>query len=472
MTAPTAEWQTLQSTIDGRIVLPDAPDYESARRPEMVRFQNVLPEGVVLCGTPADVSATIAFARRHHLHTAIRSGGHSVAGRSSTEGVVIDVTPMDTVSVEDNVATVGAGVRLGALYDSLHAQGLTIPAGSSHSVGIAGLTLGGGLGILGRTHGLTCDHLLRAQVVLADGRIIECDEHENGDLFWGLRGAGCGNFGVVTSLVLSTVPAPTATVFHLVWPVTKAQELVQAWLGWAPVGPDELDATLRLSATGDGERPPLVDLFGAVVGSDADAAELLDELVAGAGVEPASACRRHVPYREAKRYLDGLGPADDWGEQAPAPPPPATGQLFTKSEFFRRSLPDNAIAALVETLLDGLGHGQSREVTFTPWGGAYSRVAADATAFVHRDELFLVQHLLTLDADGETTGRRSVRDWLLRSWTLVNPWGSGGVYPNFPDPDLQDWLHAYYGKNYDRLLRIKAKYDPNGFFRFHQSLPA
>lgn len=470
VTRTAAQWKLLQAAIDGRVVLPDSADYGEARKPAMVRFQNVLPEAVVSCTSAGDVSATITFARRHRLQTAIRSGGHSVAGHSSTDGVIIDVAPMDAVTVEDGVATVGAGVRLGGLYDALQPYGLTIPAGSSHSVGIAGLTLGGGLGILGRKHGLTCDHLLRAQVVLADGQIVECDEHEHEDLLWALRGAGCGNFGVVTSLVFRTVPVPPTTIFHLVWPLTRASELIQAWQGWAPASPDELDATLRLSANGDGEVAPLVDLFGAVLGSEADAAELLAELIARAGAEPASASCRMVSYRDAKRYLDGVGPADDWTAEAPPPPRPPTGHLFTKSEFFRQLLPDQTRAALVANLTHRLAGGQSREVTFTPWGGAYNRVRPDATAFVHREELFVIQHLLIQDSDVDTTAGGPVEDWLMQSWALVHPWGSGGVYPNFPDPDLHDWAHAYYGENHERLLRVKAKYDPDGFFQFHQSL--
>ena len=264
---------------------------------------------------------------------------------------------------------------------------------------------------------------------MADGQIVECDEHENEDLFWALRGAGCGNFGVVTSLVFRTVPAPPTTIFHLVWPFTRASELIQAWQDWAPAGPDDLDATLRLSVSGDGDRPPLVDLFGAVLGSDTDAAELLDEFIAGAGADPASASHRHVPYREAKRYLDGVGPADDWHEQAPPPPPPQANHLFTKSEFLRHPLPRETIAALVENLPRRLAGGQSCEVTFTPWGGAYNRVRADATAFVHRDESFLVQHLLILDPDVEPTSGGSPQDWLTRSWALVHPWGSGACIP-------------------------------------------
>jgi FAD/FMN-containing dehydrogenase len=200
--AMTTDWGALQRAIEGDVVLPGSADYGSVRKPVMARFELVRPLAVVRCATPADVAATLAVARRLRLPTAIRSGGHSVAGRSSTDGIVLDVTPMRSVAVAEEVATVGAGVRLGDLYDELAEHGLTIPAGCGSSVGIAGLTLGGGLGILGRKHGLTCDHLLRAQVVLADGRVVECDEHH--DLFWALRGAGGGHFGVVTSLVFRT----------------------------------------------------------------------------------------------------------------------------------------------------------------------------------------------------------------------------------------------------------------------------
>jgi FAD/FMN-containing dehydrogenase len=256
MAVADADWNGLASAIAGSLILPHSPDYESVRKPAMARFENVRPAAVVLCKTPADVSETIRFAARAGFPTAIRSGGHSVAGHSSTDGVVIDVTPMRSVSVADGVATVGAGVRLGALYDALQPHGLTIPAGCGPFVGIAGLTLGGGIGILGRRYGLTCDHLIQAEVVLADGRIVECDEHHDEELFWALRGAGGGNFGVVTSFVFRTLPAPAATVFQLAWPVAHAAAVAQAWQAWAPTAPDELDATLRLTALDEERRPP------------------------------------------------------------------------------------------------------------------------------------------------------------------------------------------------------------------------
>ena len=450
----------LQGVIAGDVILPGSPEYERVHRPVMARFHNVRPRAVVLCKTPSDVSETISFASRAGLETAVRSGGHSVAGLSSTRGIVIDVTPMHSVSVSGGVATVGAGARLGDLYDALDEHGLTIPAGCGPSVGIAGLTLGGGVGILGRKYGLTCDHLLAAQVVLADGRVVECDGDHHEELFWALRGAGGGKLGVVTTLAFRTVPAPATTCFHLVWPLTQAVAVIDAWQAWAPTAPDELDASLLLTATGDPDRPPVANLLGAMHGNEADAAELLGELVARAGVNPASASRRRMPYREAKRYLAQLG--DQLGEDSQE-----EGPLFSKSEFFRRRLPTETIVALVENLSRGLAPGQSRHLDFLPWGGAYNRARADATAFVHRDELFLVQHLLVVDPHASPTETERARDWLTRAWALAHPWGSGRVYQNFPDPDLENPGHAYYGTNYDRLLRVKANYDPANFFHLH-----
>src|SRR5262249_31080188 len=183
MTHAAAGWQALQGAITRRVILQGSPGYETARMPAMARFANVRPAAVVPCTTPADVAETITFARRFGLKTAVRGGGHSVAGHSSTEGIIIDVTPMNLVSVAGSVAAVGAGTRLGGLYDALAGQGRAIPVGCGSSVGIAGLTLGGGIGVLGRKDGLTCDQLLRAEVVLADGRIIESSEHAEEELF-------------------------------------------------------------------------------------------------------------------------------------------------------------------------------------------------------------------------------------------------------------------------------------------------
>jgi len=206
------------------------------------------PQAVVRCHGPEDVAEVIAFAREHGIGIAVRSGGHSFAGYSSTSGIVIDLTPQRSVVLTGGVAKVGAGARLGELYDALLPHGLAIPAGTCPSVGIGGLTLGGGHGILGRMYGLTLDHLTGARVVLASGRVVDCDEGDHADLFWALRGAGSGNFGVVTSFTFRPRPAPRMTSFRLVWPYSRAAAVVAAWQDWTAGGPGELAADLALTA--------------------------------------------------------------------------------------------------------------------------------------------------------------------------------------------------------------------------------
>jgi FAD/FMN-containing dehydrogenase len=466
-----ADWEALGRSLAGQVQLPGSEAYEN-QRVFNARYHGVRPSAIVACATPADVAETLGFLRAgRRAPLVVRSGGHCFAGRSSTAGVVIDVTPMGSVSVSGSgdLATVGAGARLGDVYDELGRHGVTIPAGTCPPVGIAGLVLGGGLGILGRTYGTTSDSLVAAQVVLADGRIVDCDEDRHDDLFWALRGAGAGGFGVVTSLTFRTVPAPEVTNVHATWPFSLAGAAVAAWQAWAPTGPDQLAASLKVTDPGEADRGPSVDVYAALQGSEAEADELLDDLVGRIGAQPISASRRLMSFPETRRFWATLG-AEDAGE--PGEPLPDTSVFqFAKSEFFRRPLPARAIDALVGEFARGRVLGVARELDFMPWGGAYNRVAPDATAFVHRHELFQLKHAAVVSPDA--TGRRkdAALDWTTRSWAAVHPWGSGRVFQNFADPDLVDWPTAYYGPNYDRLVTIKARYDPTNLFASPQSLP-
>ena len=435
-----SDWQALEEAVAGAVVRPGAAAYDALRRPAFPSLEDVRPAALVQCAGPADVAATLAFARSARLPPAVRSGGHCFAGRSTTEGVVIDVTPLDSVAVAGERATIGAGARLGAVYDALDAHGRTIPAGCGPTVGIAGLTLGGGLGILGRLHGLTSDSLRAAQVVLADGRVVDADE----DLLWALRGAGGARFGVVTSLVFETIPAPPTTAFELVWAPAAATALIAAWQDWAPAAPDAMAASLLLNADADTLR---VRVFGAMAGSEAETTARLGELEAAAGATPTSGTVRPGSYREAKRFLSGLGEADE--EEA--------GHPLSKSEFFAQRLPSEAIDALLAHLRTAPA---AAELDFSPWGGAYTRVAREATAFAHRDARFLLKHAVVVARGAAGPGR----DWLARSWALAHPFGTGGVYPNFPDTDLDDWDVAYHGANRERLLAVKRRYDPDDVF--------
>ncbi|MBV9941789.1 MAG: BBE domain-containing protein, partial [Solirubrobacterales bacterium] len=302
---------------------------------------------------------------------------------------------------------------------------------------------------------------------LADGSVVQCDEDHDPDLFWALRGAAGGNFGVVSSLVFETVTAPETTAFYLRWSIDQAVALIESWQAWAPNAPEEVDATLRL-ASGLGPGSPRVELFGAVLASEAGARKRLGSFISGAEQKPVSTSFRELPYPEAKKYLNELDQHHD--EPSGGDDLASRGHLFAKSEFFRRRLGRATVEALVRNLPFETGSVRSREIAFMPWGGAYNRVAPDATAFPHREELFLVQHLLELEPEASGADRDSAHSWLTRSWELLHPSGSGGVYPDFPDPQLANPGRAYYGENYARLMRVKAAYDPDNTFRFHQSL--
>ncbi|MDG6107479.1 FAD-binding oxidoreductase [Dactylosporangium aurantiacum] len=436
-----AGWAALAGAVE-EVALPPSARYETLRRPADPRFDHVRPLAVVRCATPDGVAAAIRFARDAGLPAVLRGGGHDFAGRSTTTGIVIDLAPMDTVTVTGGTARVGAGARLGHVYDALAAHGRTVPAGCGPDVGIAGLTLGGGLGVLGRRHGLTCDQLLAAEVVLADGRVVTCDEHTHPDLFWALRG-GTGRFGAVTAFTFATVPAPALHSFRLTWPGRSAPALLEAWQAWAPAAPDDVAASLHLVVPADPARPP----HATVVGTLALRPGLLDDLVAAVG-RPLSDERRRATHRETKRILaaadEGLRGAYTW----------------MRSGFVGRALPGDAVAALTRHLFDGRRPGQRRMLDLMPMGGAYNRVPAQATAFVHRAELFLLQHIVAADP-GDSS---AALDWLAGSDRLAAPWRSGGVYQNFPDPDLPDAAAAYFGANLPRLRRVKAQYDPDGIF--------
>jgi FAD/FMN-containing dehydrogenase len=342
---------------------------------------------------------------------------------------------LDSISVADNeIATIGAGARLQQVYAALHAYGRTLPAGCGPTVGIAGLTLGGGIGLLGRRHGLTCDRLVGARVVLADGSVVDCDDDHEPDLFWALRGAGGGQFGVVTALRFATVREPLTTRVEARWSDVAVEELVSAWQRWAPDAPDEL--TVDLSLVSEPGAPVQARLFGAAALEEGPTRELLRELT-----DRAVELRAGLPYHQLKSTFAEPG---------------NVSERRMRSEFFSHSLADRTLASLLTQLGDPMSR---RELTFTVMGGAYNRVAEEATAFAHRGERFLLGHI----ADASDP-------WVDRSWATAHADGSGRVYPNFPDPALDDWAVAYHAGNHSRLAAVKNAYDPHRFFDFPQAI--
>jgi FAD/FMN-containing dehydrogenase len=448
-------WRELTAVLEDEVVLPGSRRYDEVRRPPIPRFYDVRPQAVVLCRTPADVVEALAFAQRSGIAVTVRSGGHDFAGRSSGPGIVLDLRAIDSLEVADGLATVGPGFRLGDLYAALAQHERTIPAGCGATVAIGGQALGGGLGLLGRSRGLTSDHIVAAEVVLADGRVVECDEQRHEDLFWALRGAGAVGLGVVTRLTLRTLPEPAATSFHLKWPYGGAATLIAAWQEWSPTGPDALAASLLVTVGGEADAEPVVHLFGSMIGSETETAALLDEFVSVAAADPASSERSYMRYGSLKSYLAERGPGDQEDED---------GRPYMKSEFFRKPLPAGAVEALVELFVRGRRPGEARKLDFMPWGGAYNRVPADASAFPHREELFLLEHSVVVPPGFDGAATEAARAWLSESWELVNPFGSGGVYANFPDLELPDEQRAYWRGNLERVRRVKEAYDPKGVF--------
>jgi len=332
-----------------------------------------------------------------------------------------------------------------------------VPVGSCPSVGVAGLTLGGGLGFVGRRYGLTCDHLLAATVVLADGRIVVADRDHHDDLFWALRGGGMLALGIVTELVFEPRAAEETTNFRLTWSVDRAIEVIDAWQAWAPDAPDEMSASLTLIATA-GLEAPVVEVFGAMLGTEVATVDLLDQLVAAVG-EPSTAIAQAMPHRAAVAHWAALG---DRFRPPDAAGPRQRPYRLTKSEFFRQSIPADGLGALVNHFRAGAALSKERELSFIPWAGAYNRPAPDETAFPFRQERFMVQHAITVDPASIARAASDADAWVTRSWELIHPWATGGVFPNFGDPALVDPAAAYYGPNFARLIEVKARYDPDG----------
>jgi FAD/FMN-containing dehydrogenase len=434
-----------RSSLAGELFSPDSPGYEAVRRPLNAAYREVRPRLVVLCRSVSDVVAGITYATATGDRIALRGGGHCFAGRSSTDGIVLDLSGLDGISVTGRVATIGAGARLGQVYTALHAYGRTLPAGCGPTVGITGLTLGGGIGLLGRQHGLTCDRLIGAQVVLANGSVVECDHDHEPDLYWALRGAGGGQFGVVTSLRFDTIAEPMTTRIDAHWSDISLEDLAAAWQAWAPDAPDGL--TVNLTLESEPGAPVQATLFGASTLHKRSTRELLRQFTDQAGVAPAFGLRSGMPFHDLKRTFGDLDSRDQ-PERA----------LRIRSEFYTHAMSDRVLASLLHQLDERRTMGR-RQLTFTAMGGAYNRVAEDATAFAHRGERFLLEHI-TDTAD----------PWVDRSWATAHADGSGHVYPNFPDPELDDWAAAYHAGNYPRLAAVKNAYDPHRFFDFPQAI--
>lgn len=442
----------LARQLDGRLMLPKQAGYSPARLDYNPRYDGHRPAGIARCESVADVQRCLEMASITGIPVAARSGGHSYAGYSTpSNGLVIDLSEFAAVRANtDGTVRIGAGARLAAVYAALGRINRCLPGGSCPTVGISGLTLGGGVGFLTRAHGLTCDRLVAVEIVTPDGvtRHVRAD-HEP-DLFWALRGGGGGNFGVVTLFTFRTAPASPAVSFFLQFAFAAAAEVLGAWQTWISSRPDELTAGCAINS------PDRCVVSGLFLGRESVLAGHLNDLVRQAGAQPT--VLQTIPTTVADAMYGfagctGLSAAQcspDWTSNG-------TGLLgratFTATSriLYRPTDP----AAFVEAL-----HGANVSVLLDPIDGTAGRVPVDATVFPHRHALATIQvyaagrhrHLVS-----------ALRDGLGR---LVGPWG----YVNYIDPTQPRWAHAYYAANLPRLRAVARKYDPAHVLAFPQSV--
>jgi FAD/FMN-containing dehydrogenase len=443
-----------RAAIRGRTLGPGEPGYDEARRVWNGMIDR-RPGLIVRCAGAADVMAAVAFAGEHALAPAVRGGGHNVAGTAvCDDGLVIDLSAMRGVRVDPvaRTARAGGGATWGDVDAETQPFGLAAPGGVVSTTGVAGLTLGGGLGWLRRAHGLSCDNLIGADVVTADGRLRRVSATEEPDLFWAIRGGG-GNFGVVTSFEFRLHPVgPMVTLCAPAYPAEAAGDVVRGWREAAAALPEHATSELLLWTV-----PPAPDfpeeahgrrvvIPAAVSIAPLDEAERTIAPLRSLGT-PLADLSGPVPYAALQASFDGLFPAGI--------------QRYYWKSLYLDGLGDEVIDALVPRGVER--PSESTIVSLWQLGGAMARVPSGATAFGRRDAPFM----LTIDATWAEPGDDEVNiRWTRDLWRDMHAFSSGGVYLNFPGmgEEGESLVRAAYGDNHARLAEVKRRYDPGNLF--------
>ncbi len=449
--------QQLKSSLRGDLLRPGDSGYEDARKIWNGMIDKH-PALIARCSGTADVIAAINFARDNDLLVAVRGGGHNVAGKAVCDGgIVIDLSPMKGIRVDParRVARAQPGLTWGEFDHETQAFGLALTGGTQSTTGIAGFTLGGGFGWLAREYGLTCDNLLSADVVTADGRFLTASPTENADLFWGIRGGG-GNFGIVTSFEFKLYPVGPVLGGMVLYPLAQAKSVLRFYRDYIATAPEEL-STLVVFMTAP-QAPPLpehirgtsVIAIVACYAGPIAAGERILQPIRKFG-PPAADLIGEMPYTSLQKMLDAGNPPGR--------------QNYWKAEYIK-GLDDDAI----ETVVAYVARQESpmSKVLFAQLGGAISQVAEDETAYTHRKAPFVVD-IVAQWPDPKESDRNIA--WARDFWTAMRPFSAGGVYVNFLSDEGEERVKdAYTPKAYARLVALKNKYDPTNFFRLNQNI--
>ncbi|WP_255190693.1 FAD-binding oxidoreductase [Natronobeatus ordinarius] len=456
-TAPTdvdAEIELFEGALRGNLLHAGDPEFDDARAVYNAMIDSH-PRLIARCANVADVIEAVTFGCEHSLETAICSGGHNGAGLGTVDdGLVIDLSPMTGIRVDPEAKTVHVepGCTWGDVDHATHAFGLATVSGVISTTGVGGLTLGGGHGYLSRKHGLTIDNLVSADVVLANGQLVHASADENPDLFWALRGGG-GNFGVVTSFEFQLHPVETVVAGPLFWPIDELETTMRWYREWLPEAPEDVYAFYAIhEIPGDpfpedihGEK--VCGLLWCCLGSEAEADDVIQS--ARDVADPLFEHVEPMPYPALQSLFDDLYPSDE--------------QWYWKGDFVRE-LSDEAIAE----------HERFAEVPTAkstmhlyPIDGAAQRVDADETAWAHRDATW---SMVIAGVDPDPANEDLITSWAEDYWEAVHPHTAGGSYVNFMMEEGEDRIRATYADNYERLRKIKAKYDPDNFFHVNQNI--
>jgi FAD/FMN-containing dehydrogenase len=459
--AKTPSLKGLQRAVKGHVFTRSTPGFSSAAHVYNERFDGEVPLAVVRPVNAADVAAAVNWAVDNGVPMRARGGGHSYAGYSTiSKGLVIDLRKFTGIAVNKRAktATIGAGQQLINVYAGLAQHGATIPGGSCPSVGISGVTLGGGMGLSARAFGLTADNLIGAKIVTADGKVHKVDAHHNPDLLWALRGGGGGNFGIVTQFTFKIHPLPaSASNFFVSWPWSEASTAIDAWQSWAPHVRDQLTSILSLSGAGGATS---VSALGQYLGPESDLNGLLAPLrnVPGAHVSTG----QH-DYLALQMQWAGCADLSFAACHTVGAYPGGTlerASFQAKSDYVAKPLSPAARSTLIHATQVRAGQPGSGAFLFDAYGGAINRVAPSATAFVHRRMLCCIQYL--------SYGGGAA--WLQDVYAGMRRYVSGQAYQNYIDPSLKNWQQAYYGSNYKRLTQIRKQVDPHHHFNFPQAI--
>jgi FAD/FMN-containing dehydrogenase len=447
----------LKAALDPKMDMVLIPVTKTSRQYDISfgKRTQLTPRVRVVAASAAAVSTTILWAANNGVGFAVRSGGHSYEGFSQSPDLVIDVRGMKAIKLSGDRKSVaiGSGSSLGSVYDALASSHLAIPAGSCFPVGVAGHSLGGGFGLLGRPFGLACDSILSMEAVDASGKILTASEQENTDLFWALRGGGNGNFGVVTNFNFRTSSVNMVAKFAITWtkPVVQAVKIVQAWQQWLENVPSSITGTLHLTKAKGGLIQ--VHMAGLSVRSESSVKVELKRLQSLAGA--ANVSTTTMTFHQAATIFDGREPNPD------------SVLMKAKSDYVTEPMTGQGILTLLNGLMKAPGE---IAVLCDTYGGAINRIAADATAFVHRaNTRYVMQYYMQWDNAGATDANIAMMRTLYAS---MRPFVSGGCYVNYCDLDLGDgYAKAYWGDNLPRLMKIKAEVDPKNIFKHAQSVP-